>query len=264
MAGSHRTRRSTLSNYPDEITRTIANSPPTLTCFRFDGSDLMPKAVGSGTLLDRDGQVGERAVVAADGRQHRSILAEVMSADTIDDSAASGPRPTTRSAAPAAPTRRRVVLGLVGMVVVVWALANLFLAFGYYPEWFGSKIVIGILAIIGGVGGAALLFYFLNMFVEGLPSRLSQGLIPYAFLLPGFALVALMLIYPTFQTINYSFANSDSTAYVGLENYRTIFGDSDVLDLDRQQHPVAAHRAGHRRRLRRHRRGAVRQALGWW
>jgi alpha-glucoside transport system permease protein len=72
-----------------------------------------------------------------------------------------------------------------------------------------------------------LLFYFLNMFVEGLPRRLSEGLIPYAFVLPGLFFVALMLIYPTFQSINYSFANSDSTAYVGLQNYQTIFADPE-------------------------------------
>ena len=29
-----------------------------------------------------------------------------------------------------------------------------------------------------------------------------------------------MLLYPTIQTINYSFANADSTEYVGLDNYR--------------------------------------------
>src|SRR6478736_5761370 len=121
----------------------------------------------------------------------------------------------------------KVAVGLVGMIAVVWGLANLFLAFGYYPEWFGNKFVIGILAIVGGVGGAALLFYFLNMFVEGLPRRLSEGVIPYAFLLPGLLLVGLMLIYPTFQSINYSFANSDSTAYVGLQNYKTIFNDPE-------------------------------------
>src|SRR6478735_8419030 len=118
-------------------------------------------------------------------------------------------------------------LGLVGMIAVVWGLANLFLAFGYYPQWFGNKFVIAILAIVGGVGGAALLFYFLNMFVDGLPRRLSEGVIPYAFILPGLLLVGLMLIYPTFQTINYSFANADSTAYVGLQNYKTIFGSSE-------------------------------------
>src|SRR6476619_190211 len=117
----------------------------------------------------------------------------------------------------------KVALGIVGMIAVIWGLAHLFLAFRYYPDKFG----IAILAIVGGVGGAALLFYFLNMFVEGLPRRLSEGVIPYAFILPGLLLVGLMLIYPTFQTINYSFANSDSTAYVGFQNYKTIFGSSE-------------------------------------
>lgn len=122
----------------------------------------------------------------------------------------------------------KILVGLVGFFVVLWFLANLFLAFSYYPEWFANnKLVIGLLAMIAGVGGAAGLFYFLNMFVEGLPNRMSQGFMPYVFLLPGLFFVALMLIYPTFQTVNYSFANSDSTAYVGLENYRTIFGDSE-------------------------------------
>jgi alpha-glucoside transport system permease protein len=124
----------------------------------------------------------------------------------------------------------RALLALVGMVVVVWFLANLFLAFGYYPQWFGSKFVIAIAAVIGGVGGAALLFMFLNMFVEALPQRVSMATIPYAFVLPALALVALTLIYPTVQTINYSFANSDSTAYVGLQNYVTIFGDSEFWE----------------------------------
>ena len=113
------------------------------------------------------------------------------------------------------------------MLVVAWFLANLFLAFGYYPQWFGNKIVIAIVALIAGVGGAALLFCFLNMFVESLPQRFSLAVIPYAFLLPAFGLVALVLLYPTIQTINYSFANSDSTAYVGLQNYATIFSDSE-------------------------------------
>jgi alpha-glucoside transport system permease protein len=51
----------------------------------------------------------------------------------------------------------RGLLGLLGMLIVVWFLANLFLAFGYYPQWFGHKIVIAVLALIAGVGGAALL-----------------------------------------------------------------------------------------------------------
>ena len=37
-------------------------------------------------------------------------------------------------------------------------------------------------------------------------------------------MLGLMLIYQTVQTIVYSFANADSTAWVGLDNYRAIFG----------------------------------------
>lgn len=38
------------ANYPDETTRTIAKMAYTADVFRFDGSDVMPKAVGSGSF----------------------------------------------------------------------------------------------------------------------------------------------------------------------------------------------------------------------
>jgi alpha-glucoside transport system permease protein len=122
----------------------------------------------------------------------------------------------------------KVLLGLVGMVLVGWFVWNACLSFAYHPEWYAdSKVLIGVLALIVGVGGAFFFFYFLNMLVEGLPGRASRGFMPYAFMLPGFGLIALMLLYPTIQTINYSFANADATEYVGLENYRTTFASQD-------------------------------------
>jgi alpha-glucoside transport system permease protein len=120
----------------------------------------------------------------------------------------------------------KLLIGTVGVALTLWLMLNLFLAFAYYPEWFfNSKILMGVLGLVVGVGGAALLFYFINIAVEALPRRLEHGLIPYAFLLPGFSLIGLMLLFPTIQTINYSFANQDSTAYVGLQNYREIFSE---------------------------------------
>jgi len=122
----------------------------------------------------------------------------------------------------------KIVVGVIGLVFTAWFACNAFLAFAYYPEWFASsKILIGLLALVVGLGGAFFFFYFVNMFVEGLPGRLSRGVMPYAFLLPGMSLIALMLLYPTIQTINYAFANSDSTAYVGLQNFRDIFGSAE-------------------------------------
>ncbi|AXK47249.1 sugar ABC transporter permease [Brachybacterium saurashtrense] len=112
------------------------------------------------------------------------------------------------------------------MVVTAWLTGNAFLAFAYFPHWFlNSAILIGLLGLVVGIGGSILFFYFLNLCIEGLPSRFSEGVIPYAFLLPGFALIALLLLYPAVQTVVYSFANADSTAWVGLDNYRAIFAD---------------------------------------
>jgi alpha-glucoside transport system permease protein len=134
------------------------------------------------------------------------------------------------AAAAPAPGRANVVkiiIGIVGLVATVWLVANLFLAFAFYPNWFATnKILIAILALIVGVGGAAVFFFFLNQVVEGLPRRSSDAVIPYAFLLPAVGLMTLMLIYPAIQTINYAFANKDSTAYVGLQNFKDLFSDN--------------------------------------
>ncbi|MGW5239465.1 carbohydrate ABC transporter permease [Monashia sp. NPDC004114] len=147
------------------------------------------------------------------------------------DTTTAGSAPRTRARSPEGNVGlqpMKLIIGIIGLVVSVWLMINLLLALGYYPQWFANnKALIGLIAMVVGVGGAMLIFYFLNMFVEALPQRLSEGFIPYAFLLPGLALVGLMLIYPTFQTINYSFANADSTAYVGLQNYKTIFSDPE-------------------------------------
>ena len=140
-------------------------------------------------------------------------------------SSASGPAPASDKSAGASVVR--IVVGLVGLVVTGWLMFNIFLSFGLLPGlYFDNRLLIGLVAVTVGVGGAALLFYFLNMFVEGLPRRLSLRVIPYAYLFPGFGLIGLLLIYPAIQTINYSFANNDATAYVGLENYTSIFADS--------------------------------------
>ena len=48
--GSRRTRTFDVSNYPNETTRQIAEIANQADVLRFDGSDLMPKEVGSGTF----------------------------------------------------------------------------------------------------------------------------------------------------------------------------------------------------------------------
>ncbi|MBA2508985.1 MAG: sugar ABC transporter permease [Nocardioidaceae bacterium] len=69
------------------------------------------------------------------------------------------------------------------------------------------------------------LFFFVNMAAEGLARRWEERVKPYVFLLPAYGLIGLFIVYPTIVTINNSFANEDTTAFVGFDNYTEILGD---------------------------------------
>ncbi|RVX43308.1 alpha-glucoside transport system permease protein [Nonomuraea polychroma] len=88
------------------------------------------------------------------------------------------------------------------------------------------KTINAVLAVIAGVGGALALFWLLNRLVGLLPGKWEDRLKPYVYIGPAFLAISLYLIYPAIQTINFSFANADSTAYVGLDNYTSLLGSA--------------------------------------
>jgi alpha-glucoside transport system permease protein len=89
------------------------------------------------------------------------------------------------------------------------------------------RVINALLAIVGGVGGALLLYFILNKLVEALPQKWEERLKPYVFIGPAVLMIGLFLIYPAVRTIILSFANNTSTAWVGLENYTDLLGSSD-------------------------------------
>jgi alpha-glucoside transport system permease protein len=123
---------------------------------------------------------------------------------------------------------KRSLFGIVGLVVTVYVMVTAFQAIVIFDM---PKLLQAVVAIAAGVGGAMLVFYFLNMAVEGLPQRIEGRLKPYVFILPAVLFISLFLIYPTVQTFVYSFANDDSTAWVGFQNYRDVFGDPEFREL---------------------------------
>lgn len=88
------------------------------------------------------------------------------------------------------------------------------------------KILNALIAVVGGVAGAIVLYYLLNKLAELLPGRWEDRIKPYLFLLPAFAAIALTLIYPTIQTFVYSFANRQATEFVGFDNYAALLSSS--------------------------------------
>ena len=86
----------------------------------------------------------------------------------------------------------------------------------------GIKIANALIAIVAGVGGALVLYYLLNKLVELLPAKWEERLKPYVFIGPAFAAISLFLLYPAVRTIILSFADRNSTEFVGLSNYTEL------------------------------------------
>ncbi|MGY1603714.1 carbohydrate ABC transporter permease [Geodermatophilus sp. SYSU D00815] len=88
------------------------------------------------------------------------------------------------------------------------------------------KVLNALIAVIGGVAGAVLVYFLLNKLAELLPGRWEDRVKPYLYVLPAVAAIGLYLIYPTIQTVVYSFANAASTEFIGMENYTSLLSSS--------------------------------------
>jgi len=84
------------------------------------------------------------------------------------------------------------------------------------------KILNALISIVAGVGGALILYYVLNKIAELLPGPWEARVKPYFYLGPALAAIGLFLIYPAIRTLVFSFANRDSTAWVGFSNYSEL------------------------------------------
>ena len=89
------------------------------------------------------------------------------------------------------------------------------------------RVLNALMAVVGGVGGALLLYYALNKIVERLPQKWEERIKPYVFVGPAVVAIGIFLIYPAIRTVILSFANSTSTAWVGLDNYTDLLSNSD-------------------------------------
>lgn len=91
------------------------------------------------------------------------------------------------------------------------------------------KILNAVIAIIGGIGGAMILFWILNKLAESLKGRWEDRVKPWVFAGPAILAIGVYLIYPAVTTIQLSFANDQTTAYVGIQNYIDLLSDKTFL-----------------------------------
>src|SRR4051812_289379 len=88
------------------------------------------------------------------------------------------------------------------------------------------KLINTILTVVAGVGAALVIYWVLNKLAELLPGRWEDRLKPYFFILPAVAAICLYVLYPAIQTIIYSFANAQSTQFVGTKNYSQLLSSN--------------------------------------
>jgi alpha-glucoside transport system permease protein len=93
----------------------------------------------------------------------------------------------------------------------------------------GSRIIIAIVVIVGvpaaTVGYVALIEWILGRLSYDLRGKLR----PWLWMAPVLIILTVYLIYPSINTIYLSFFNANSTEFVGLENYKTLFTNPSGL-----------------------------------
>ncbi len=92
------------------------------------------------------------------------------------------------------------------------------------------KIINGILAIVGGVGGSLALFWLLNFAVERLPDKWSDRLKPWVFAGPATVFISIFLVYPTLVTIYGSLYDRVGEQFIGFANYTSLLTDPAFYD----------------------------------
>ena len=121
----------------------------------------------------------------------------------------------------------RILVGILGTLLT---LLGLYSGFIYLRDSKDSRLVIGIVAIIWGVGGVASLFFMANWIVESFSIKWMRRIQPYVFIGPAVFFLVWFLALPVVRTLILSLYSADGTAFVGLQNYTQVFTQRIMIE----------------------------------
>lgn len=121
------------------------------------------------------------------------------------------------------------LLRLASALVLPTVIVVVFFAFGFLKDENANKAIQVLVAIIIGVVGVWAMYWGMDRLVSMLPDRAARAVRPFAFVGPAMVLLAFYLVYPAVRTTIISFQDKSSEAFVGLDNYKRIFTESDYL-----------------------------------
>jgi alpha-glucoside transport system permease protein len=95
-------------------------------------------------------------------------------------------------------------------------------------DQFFAKLLLAAIALLVGVGGIWLLYTGASALVERLPPRLRDSILPWVFVAPALALLAIYLVYPAVYTVIGSFLNKNGA--FTLDNWASL-GTPPFLEI---------------------------------
>ena len=118
---------------------------------------------------------------------------------------------------------------LSALLIPVVGFAVLWAAFDFLRDQHANRILIVAIAIVVGVGGVLFLYWAMNRAVDALPARFREGVRPYVFVGPALVILGVFLVYPVISTILTAFKDAQGEKFVGLDNFRFVFTDPNML-----------------------------------
>ena len=89
-----------------------------------------------------------------------------------------------------------------------------------------ERLLMALVVVVGVPAATVGYIWLVERLIELLPQWLRPRIRPWLWVAPALLLLAVYLIYPTINTAYLSLLNSDSNAFVGLENYSYVFTNS--------------------------------------
>jgi alpha-glucoside transport system permease protein len=86
------------------------------------------------------------------------------------------------------------------------------------------KALTAVITVAAGIGAAFVLYWILNGISERIPGEWGRRIQPYLFILPALAAIVVYAVYPAVLTVINSFKDNFSRHWIGLANYRSLFG----------------------------------------
>ena len=119
---------------------------------------------------------------------------------------------------------------LVSLIVPILTFVVLWQGFIFLRDSNAPQLVIVLVAILWGVGGAGALYAVSNWLVEQLSAQWVSRLQPFVFVGPALAILFWFLALPTLRTLDLSLRDATAQRFVGLQNY--VFALTDRIMLE--------------------------------